>query len=177
MKSNIKWLIAKSPYKQYEIAEKMEVTNQALNSWIRSGSYPPIPKAVKLAKLLGCTLNDLYEINWRDNSMEKKVFDVVTKQGEEFNGVYFIQYNEKLLISQATQEVGEVVKEIKAFNLEGEEQLINIDGLTVKRWYNPVTGEEFDLSPLYKSKTFAGKYVYPLAENVYYVGNSAINFN
>ena len=176
MKSNIKWLITKSPYKQYEVAEKMEVTNQALNSWIRCGSYPSIPKAFKLAGILNCKIDDLYDLKEDENIMMNSVFDVVTKQGEYFEGVYFIQYNEKLLISVLTQEVGEVVKEIRAFNLNGEEQLINIDGLTIKRWYNPQTGEEYDLSSIYERQPIRdGKQrVYALARNVCYVGDATI---
>lgn len=173
MKSNLGWLIKKANTSQDKIAKALKVSPPTISNWARNNTYPDARQMVALTKLLGCTLNDLYEIGKGDEELNKRVFDVVTQEGKEFNGVYFIQYNEKVLISQSTREFGEVVKEIKAFNLEGEEQSINLDGLAVKRWYDSETGEEFDMSTLYESKDFApGKYVYPLADSVWLVGGN-----
>lgn len=61
MKSNISWLIKKKGFKQYEIAEKLEITPQQLNAWAVGKAYPRIDKASKLAELLECSLDELYE--------------------------------------------------------------------------------------------------------------------
>ncbi|MEC1778389.1 helix-turn-helix transcriptional regulator [Schinkia azotoformans] len=62
IKNNIKWLIVKSGKSQKEIAAQLGVSAQQLNNWINSRQFPRIDKALELAKILGVTLNDLYEI-------------------------------------------------------------------------------------------------------------------
>ena len=64
IKSNIKWLIAKSGLTQKQVAERMEMTPQQLNNWVSGKEFPRIDKAIILCKIIGCTLNDLYEITW-----------------------------------------------------------------------------------------------------------------
>lgn len=61
MKSNIKWLVAKSDLTQKEIAKRLDISPQQFNMWATGRKYPRIDKAQQLAKILGCTLNDLYE--------------------------------------------------------------------------------------------------------------------
>lgn len=66
MKSNMKWLIAKSNLTQKEIAYKMEITPQQLNKWVQAKEFPRIDKAITLCKIIGCTLNDLYDIDFTE---------------------------------------------------------------------------------------------------------------
>lgn len=61
MKSNIKWLIAKKGYKQYEIAKQLNVSPQQFNLWATGRAFPRIDKAQQLAEILECNLDDLYE--------------------------------------------------------------------------------------------------------------------
>ncbi|MDX5474498.1 MAG: helix-turn-helix domain-containing protein [Bacillaceae bacterium] len=61
IKCNLKWLIAKSGLTQVEVAVKMGVTPQQLNSWVSMKKFPRIDKAMELCRIIGCTLNDLYE--------------------------------------------------------------------------------------------------------------------
>lgn len=73
MKCNIKWLIAKSGLSQVEVADKMKITPQQLSAWGSMRGFPRIDKAMKLCKIIGCTLNDLYdEIDNSDNSKKTK---------------------------------------------------------------------------------------------------------
>jgi putative transcriptional regulator len=60
MESNISWLIKKAGLKQYELAERLEISPQQLNAWATGKSYPRIDKAIKLAKILNCSLDELY---------------------------------------------------------------------------------------------------------------------
>lgn len=62
MKSNIKDIIDAQGLRQKYVAEKMGVTPQQLNNWIKGKSYPPMNKAFKLAKILNCTVHDLWEL-------------------------------------------------------------------------------------------------------------------
>ncbi|MGY3718643.1 helix-turn-helix transcriptional regulator [Sutcliffiella cohnii] len=69
---NIKWLIVKSGLTQVEVAEKMKISPQQLNSWATMKKFPRIDKAMELCRIIGCTLNDLYsEINNSDISKNK----------------------------------------------------------------------------------------------------------
>ncbi|MGY3718886.1 helix-turn-helix domain-containing protein [Sutcliffiella cohnii] len=69
---NIKWLIVKSGLTQIEVAERMKISPQQLNSWVNMKKFPRIDKAMELCRIIGCTLNDLYsEINNSDISKNK----------------------------------------------------------------------------------------------------------
>lgn len=61
MKSLIGVLIEKKGYKKRFIAEQMEVSPNQLSNWITGKSFPPLNKAFKLSRLLGVTVEDLYE--------------------------------------------------------------------------------------------------------------------
>ncbi|MDQ0254942.1 transcriptional regulator with XRE-family HTH domain [Evansella vedderi] len=54
-------LIKESGLRPGFIAEKMEVSTQQLSNWRHGRSFPSTPKLYKLAYLLGCTANDMYE--------------------------------------------------------------------------------------------------------------------
>lgn len=61
MKSNINVWIAKSEKSKKEIAEKMGVSQTVLSRWINNKSKPSLDNAFKLAELLNCKVDDLYE--------------------------------------------------------------------------------------------------------------------
>lgn len=61
MKSNINVWIAKSEMSKKEVAHKIEVSPVVLSRWINNRSKPTLENAFKLADLLGCKVDDLYE--------------------------------------------------------------------------------------------------------------------
>ncbi|MET3699335.1 DNA-binding XRE family transcriptional regulator [Bacillus oleivorans] len=61
MKSCIGELIEKSGYKKKYIAEVLNISPTQLSNWIAGRSYPPLEKAFKLSRLLGVTIEDLFE--------------------------------------------------------------------------------------------------------------------
>ncbi len=61
MKSRIKEWIAKSPYNQTQVAKMMEVSNETLSKWVNNKNKPSLEKAFKLATILNCKVDDLYE--------------------------------------------------------------------------------------------------------------------
>lgn len=61
MISKIGELIELKGYKKKYIAKLMGITPEQLSRWISGNSKPTIDKAFKLAKLLECKVDDLYE--------------------------------------------------------------------------------------------------------------------
>jgi putative transcriptional regulator len=62
LKSNIGKLIDASPYKNEYVREYMEVSRNTLSNWRTGKVYISIEKAYKLAKLLNCKVDDLYDV-------------------------------------------------------------------------------------------------------------------
>lgn len=60
MESKINEWILKSGYKKKHLANELEVSQEQLSRWISMKSYPPLKKAFKLSRLLGCTVEDLW---------------------------------------------------------------------------------------------------------------------
>lgn len=65
MKNNINVWIAKSGMSKKEIAKKMEVSQTVLSRWINGHSNPSLEKALNLADILNCKVDDLYV--WEDD--------------------------------------------------------------------------------------------------------------
>ncbi|MGE6720191.1 helix-turn-helix transcriptional regulator [Peribacillus frigoritolerans] len=61
MKCNIEKLIRDRGLKKGFIAEKLGISSKQLRNYEIGESYIPMPKAYKLAKLLGVKVDDLYE--------------------------------------------------------------------------------------------------------------------
>lgn len=61
MKSNIGRLIEESGLKKRYIAKQVGVNENTITNWIKGRSYPALDKAVLLANLLECTVDDLIE--------------------------------------------------------------------------------------------------------------------
>lgn len=66
MKCKIGKIIDEKGYRRKFIAEKMGVSPQQLSNWINERNYPTIDKAFKLAGLLNCKVDDLYEKEGED---------------------------------------------------------------------------------------------------------------
>lgn len=61
LKSKIKVLLVENDIKQNELADKLGFKPQTLSSWITNTNTPTLNNAFKLAKELGCRVDDLWE--------------------------------------------------------------------------------------------------------------------
>lgn len=61
LKSRIAQHIERSGYRKDFIAKKIGVSYRQLAKYITGDSYPTVPKLFKLAELLGCKVDELYE--------------------------------------------------------------------------------------------------------------------
>jgi putative transcriptional regulator len=61
MKSNIGELIKKSPYKREYFMQQLGVSANTISSWSTGKNIPSLDKAFKLADILGCKVDDLYD--------------------------------------------------------------------------------------------------------------------
>jgi transcriptional regulator with XRE-family HTH domain len=61
LKSNIGWLIKKSPYSREHIMKELNVSANTLSNWSTGKSIPSLEKAFILADLLDVKVDDLYE--------------------------------------------------------------------------------------------------------------------
>ncbi|RFU61312.1 XRE family transcriptional regulator [Peribacillus glennii] len=61
LKSNIGELIKQSKYKREFIMNELNVSANTLSNWCTGKSMPSLYKAFKLAEILGCMVDDLYE--------------------------------------------------------------------------------------------------------------------
>ena len=46
---------------QEQLAEKLNVTRQAVSKWESGESYPDMAKIIQLCKILNCSLNDIMD--------------------------------------------------------------------------------------------------------------------
>jgi DNA-binding XRE family transcriptional regulator len=61
MKNRMNELIVNSGYLKKYVAKELGITPNQLSNWLAGKSFPPIDKAYKLADLLGCKVDDLYD--------------------------------------------------------------------------------------------------------------------
>jgi DNA-binding XRE family transcriptional regulator len=61
LKCRIKVRLAELEQSQKELAEFMNVSKQTMNGWATGRIIPPMEKAFKIAKFLGCKVDDLWE--------------------------------------------------------------------------------------------------------------------
>lgn len=71
LKSNIGILLKRSPYKREYIQKYMDVSANTLSNWSTGKSKPTIEDAYKLSRLLGVTVEDLYE--YKEDNSEKNL--------------------------------------------------------------------------------------------------------
>ncbi|MEK4669128.1 helix-turn-helix transcriptional regulator [Niallia sp. FSL R7-0271] len=65
IKINLGEIIKESPYKREYIQKHMEISRNTLSNWCTGRTYPSIPQAFKLSRILGVTVEDLYK--WKDD--------------------------------------------------------------------------------------------------------------
>lgn len=72
LKSNIDYWIEKNGYKKRWVADKIGVSQVVLSRWINNHSKPSLVNTFKLAQLLDCKVDDLfdYEIKKADHPNE-----------------------------------------------------------------------------------------------------------
>jgi len=58
--SRINEVIREKGYRKSWVAEQIGVSRQQLGNWSRGTSYPPLPKAFELARLLDVEITDLW---------------------------------------------------------------------------------------------------------------------
>ncbi len=61
MKSKINVMIAISEMSKKEVAEKLGVSQVVLSRWINNHNKPSLESAFKLAEILNCKVDDLYQ--------------------------------------------------------------------------------------------------------------------
>ena len=61
LKSRLKIRLAELDISQVDLAEKMNVTKQTMNAWVRGRVKPPLETAFIIAKYLDCKVDDLWE--------------------------------------------------------------------------------------------------------------------
>jgi len=61
IKSNIGKLIDQSPYKREWLMKELSVSRNTLSNWCTGKTYPKAPEMFKLAKLINCKVDDLYD--------------------------------------------------------------------------------------------------------------------
>ena len=61
MRLLVEELILKSGYKKRFIADKLGVNENMIRNWENNRSWPRLDQAVKLAEILRCNIEDLYD--------------------------------------------------------------------------------------------------------------------
>lgn len=61
IKSNIGKLIDQSPYKREWLMKELKISRNTLSNWCTGKTYPKAPELFKLANLLNCKVDDLYD--------------------------------------------------------------------------------------------------------------------
>lgn len=57
---NLRYLREKAQLSVKDVADKMQVSPQAVGKWERGESFPRAEQMPKLADLFGCTIDELY---------------------------------------------------------------------------------------------------------------------
>jgi putative transcriptional regulator len=70
IKSRIGEAIKKSPYKRDYIQKVMGISRNTLSNWCTGKTHPSAPELFKLSRLLGVSVEDLYE--WKEDEDIKK---------------------------------------------------------------------------------------------------------
>jgi DNA-binding XRE family transcriptional regulator len=62
LKSNIGWLIDKSDYTREDLMKIFDKSRNTISAWCTSKSYPNTLDLFRLAQLLDCKVDDLYDV-------------------------------------------------------------------------------------------------------------------
>lgn len=96
IKSNIGWLIDRSPYKREYIRQKFNKSRNTISNWCTGKSYPSVPELFELAEMLNVKVGEMYEVIKEGREMDKTIYTIEDlEKMEEFE---FIK-NEGLLIN------------------------------------------------------------------------------
>lgn len=68
--SKMKFRLLEKKMSQTKLAEHMGVSKQTVNGWVNSKFPPPLETAFRLAQLLECNIEDLWD--YEDKSKEEK---------------------------------------------------------------------------------------------------------
>lgn len=60
LKCNIKVLLAAKDMRSKQLAETLEVSTPTVSNWINGTSFPTLQMAFKIASVLDCKVDDLY---------------------------------------------------------------------------------------------------------------------
>lgn len=64
LKSRLKEVLNERGLKQKWVAEKMNLPPTVISRWANNRGYPSVEKLFLMAKIIGCTVDELYE--WKD---------------------------------------------------------------------------------------------------------------
>lgn len=59
--TKLKLKLVEKGIKQKDLAEELKVTIQSLNGWVNGKNKPSLEMALRIAKRLGCTVEELWE--------------------------------------------------------------------------------------------------------------------
>ncbi|GIN22645.1 helix-turn-helix transcriptional regulator [Siminovitchia fordii] len=60
LKPKIRVRLAELNIKQQDLSEKIGVTKQTMSAWVNGKTMPTLETAFKIAKILGCKVDDLF---------------------------------------------------------------------------------------------------------------------
>lgn len=61
LKSRLKVKLAEVEMQQQELANILNVTKQTMNAWCNNRANPPLEVSFKIAKILNCKVDDLFQ--------------------------------------------------------------------------------------------------------------------
>jgi DNA-binding XRE family transcriptional regulator len=61
LKPKLKIRLAEIDMQQTALADQMGVTKQTMNAWVKGRVKPPLETAFKIAKILECTVDELWD--------------------------------------------------------------------------------------------------------------------
>lgn len=62
LRSKIGNLLKNSGLKGKWVAQQLNISQNQMSNYVTGKSYPPVDKAFELAKIFGCKVDDLYEV-------------------------------------------------------------------------------------------------------------------
>ncbi len=69
LRNRVKVRLAELDMHQTDLAERLGVTKQTLNGWVKGRPSPSLLEAFVIAELLGCKTDDLWEIREKNTGL------------------------------------------------------------------------------------------------------------
>lgn len=79
----LKWLRKEKGISQQELADKLCVVRQTISKWEKGLSLPDAEMLMKLAEVLGVTVNELLGIHTEDNKAQQEIIEQLMKINEQ----------------------------------------------------------------------------------------------